>query len=124
MLAICFHLLGIDNGVSQSPFVKNGVITAKIGAPVYIVDGFSVTLVCNVTKGDPPISISWLHNGMPSESWGNVSTITVTNATDGDVFTCIAQNKRGFDAKRTEIYFLYKKSRLTIVSREAKKKQQ
>ena len=34
---------------------------------------------------------------------GNVSTITVTNYNDGDVFTCRADNDVGFDEESTTI---------------------
>ena len=40
-----------DEGISQPPTVENGVITVKIGSPVFIVKGFNVSIICNVTSG-------------------------------------------------------------------------
>ena len=96
----------IDGGVSQSPSVEKGNINAKIGSPVYMVNGFNITIICNVTRGEPPITISWLHNNQPYR--GNVSSIMITNATAGDMFTCRAVNKRGSDIKETQINFVHK----------------
>ena len=50
-------------------------------------------------------TISWYHNGELDQSRGNFSTtrITVTDATDGDVFTCRAENKIGFDHQQQTI---------------------
>ena len=78
-------------------------VKVKIGSPVYVVDGFDVTIVCNIVNGTRPITIMWLHNGVVDPTRGNVSTITVTNYNDGDVFTCIAENDVGFDMKITTI---------------------
>ena len=81
--------------------VERGVIKAKIGTPVYVIDNINVTIDCNVYKGISPITFSWYHNGTFDQSRGNVSsiTITVTNATviDGHVYTCKAENRRGSD---------------------------
>ena len=90
--------------------VQNGVIRVKIGTPVYIVDGFAVTIVCNVTDGVPPITtISWLNNGQPDHSRTNMSIVTISNAAHGDNFTCIAENNVGSVRKDTEIYYVHRK---------------
>ena len=96
----------IDGGVSQSPSVEKGNIKAKIGSPVYMVDGFNITIICNIIRGEPPITISWFHNNQPYR--GNVSSIMITNATAGDVFTCTANNTKGSDIKHTQINFVHK----------------
>ena len=94
--------------MSQSPSVVKGNIKVKIGSPVYTVDGFNINIICNVTSGESPITISWFHNNEPDQYRGNVSSIMITNATAGDVFTCRAYNKIGFDIKHTQINFVYK----------------
>ena len=78
-------------------------VKVKIGSPVYIVEGFDVTIVCNILNGTRPITIMWFHNGMIDPTRGNVSTITVNNYNDGDVYTCRADNDVGFDMKITII---------------------
>ena len=104
-----FVLLGvppdIDEGpfISQPPNVMPGDVTVSIGTPVYVVDGFNVTIVCNILNGTCPITIMWLHNGAPYAAGGNISTITVTDYNDGDVFTCRADNIVGFDMENTTI---------------------
>ena len=93
----------IDDGifVPQPPSVMSGDVTVRIGTPVYIVDGCTVTITCNILTGTPPITIRWLRNGMPEDPpRGNVSTI---NYNDGDVFTCRADNNIGFDMEMTTI---------------------
>ena len=104
-----FVLLGdppdIDEGpiISQPPNVMPGDMTVSIGTPVYVVDGFNVTIVCNILNGTRPIAIMWLRNGAPYPAGGNISTITVTDYNDGDVFTCRADNIVGFDMENTAI---------------------
>ena len=104
-----FVLLGdppdIDEGpfISQPPNVMSGDMTVSIGTPVYVVDGFNVTIVCNILNGTRPIVIMWLRNGAPYPAGGNISTITVTDYNDGDVFTCRADNIVGFDMENTAI---------------------
>ena len=72
----------------------------KIGTDVYVINGYNVTIDCNAS-GTPPITFSWLLNG--TEFRGNDSTITITNATYGDVITCRANNSIGFDEESTTI---------------------
>ena len=96
----------IDESVSQSPTVENGVITVKIGSPVFIVKGFNVSIICDVTSGEPPMTFSWFCNA--HQCRGNVSTITVMNPTEDDVITCRVENKHGFDKKDTRVKFVHK----------------
>ena len=95
----------IDEGpfISPQPSVPPGDIEVQIGSDAYVVDGFDVTIVCNILTGTHPITIIWLHNGVADPTRGNVSTITVTYYNDGDVYTCRAENNIGFDNKRTTI---------------------
>ena len=65
---------------------------------MYVFSGFDVIIDCNISNGTPPINILWLHNNeVINSSVGNSSTITITDAEDGDVFTCRANNNIGFD---------------------------
>ena len=114
---LLFYLLSlavppeIDNGpfIPQPPNVMPGNMTTRIGSNVCVVDGFDVTLLCNIVAGTRPITITWLRNGIPEVPLrGNMSTITVTDATAGDVFTCRADNVVGFDEETTTIYVFSK----------------
>ena len=99
----------IDEGsfVSRSPYIGRGNKRVKIGTPVYIRDGFDVIIDCNVVNGTPPITIEWFRNGSPDTTKGNISTITITDASNGDVFKCRADNIIGFDTEYTTIYVEY-----------------
>ena len=99
----------ISTGIFQLPFVQNAVIRVKIGTPVFTVDGFAVTIVCNVADRDPPITINWLINGQPDHSRINMSVVTIHNAAHGDVYTCIAKKDARFIRRHTKIYFVHKK---------------
>ena len=76
----------------------------KIGTPVYVYRGYDVIIDCKVVNGTPPINITWFRNGSPDPTRGNISTITITDAHNGDVFKCRADNIIGFDAAKTAIY--------------------
>ena len=89
--------------------VENGVMRVRIGTTAYTIDGLHVQIVCNATSnGELPITISWLRNGKNDETRGNVSMITVTDANDGDVFTCTANNTMIHNTSSTEIIFVNK----------------
>ena len=89
----------------QPPSVQKGVITVKVGVPVYTIHGFNVTIVCNVIGGKHPITIKWLRNGQPDQFIKNITIATVNDPNDEDVITCIAENEDGFDKKDTQIMF-------------------
>ena len=90
--------------VPRPSVITRGNKRVDIGTPVYVRDRFYVTIDCNIIHGTPPITIQWFRNGSPDLSRGNVSTITVINTTsNGDVFTCRAQNIEGFDTESTVI---------------------
>ena len=78
-------------------------ITVRIGTPTYVVDGSDVIIDCNVLNGTPPITITWLRNGVADPTRGNATNITVDDYHDGDVFTCRADNDIGFDMETTTI---------------------
>ena len=106
---MCIYPLGDPPDIDEGPpfpetkklIIKD--VEVKIGSPVYVVDGYDVTIICDILTGTNPISIMWFHNGAPDPTRGNVSTITVTDAADGDVFTCRAENNIGFDMENTII---------------------
>ena len=96
----------IDEGsfVSRPYNVTKGSKRVKIGSPVYVHVGFDVIIDCNIVNGTLPITIQWFHNGSHYPTRGNISnTITITNASNGDVFECRADNDIGFDTESTTI---------------------
>ena len=95
----------IDEGefTSVPLYVMNDTVQVKIGTPAYVIDGNDVIIDCNIDSGTSPINITWLRNDVIDLSRGNVSSITVTDANDGDTFKCRALNIIGFDIKETTI---------------------
>ena len=75
----------------------------KIGTTAYVIDGNDVTIKCNIASGTRPITISWFRNGLEDTSVGSVSTITISNVNDGDMYLCRADNRFGFDEEITMI---------------------
>ena len=94
-----------DEDVSQPVSVENGVMRVKIGSTAYIVDGFTVQILC-IVSSEHPITISWLHNEQHDQTRGNMTNITVTDANHGDVFTCVARHEFGSNRKETKIIFV------------------
>ena len=101
----------IDEGlhISRPSIITTGNKRVKIGTPVYVYTGYDVIIDCNIVNGTPPITIQWLRNGSPDSTRGSVSTITITDASNGDVFQCRADNTEGFDTKNTVIHVEYRK---------------
>ena len=103
------HILGIPPDIDEGPFIPQpatvppGDMEVQIGSPAYVIDGADVTLVCDLLTGKPPNTITWFHNGVVDLTRGNVSTITVTDYNDGDVYTCRADNDVGFNEESTTI---------------------
>ena len=97
----------IDEGpfIPQPPTIMPGDMTVTIGTPTYIVDGFDLTVVCDIASGTHPITIMWIRNDVPYPAGGNRSVITIpdTDYEDGDVFFCRADNVVGFDVENTTI---------------------
>ena len=109
-MQVIFFLLGepprIIKGTDDTSLptvVANETQKVTIGTPVYAVTGSNVIINCTIDRGTRPITISWYRNGVLDSTRGNVSIITITNATDGDNFTCEAQNSIGFDSSSTII---------------------
>ena len=101
----------IDEGsyVPRPSVITRGNKTVKIGTPVYVYTGYDVIIDCNIVNGTPPITIQWFRNGSPDSTRGNVSTITINDASNGDVFKCRADNIGGFDTEKTTVYLEYGK---------------
>ena len=103
------HILGIPPDIDEGPFIPQpatvppGDMEVQIGSPAYLIDGADVTLVCDIVSGTSPFTIMWFHNRVLDPTRGSVSTITVTDYNDGDVFTCRAENDIGFDEESTTI---------------------
>ena len=98
----------IDEGpVIPRPYsIKPEHKTVKIGSPVYIIDGFDLTIVCVTINGTPTITVRWFYNGVFNPSWMNASTITILNIglnMNGDHYTCRADNDVGYDEHTTTI---------------------
>ena len=104
-----FYLLGppeIDKGsyVPRPSIIAKGNKRVKIGTPVYVYRGYDVVIDCNILNGALPLTITWFRNGSPDATRGNISTITITDASNGDVFKCRADNDIGLDTENTTIY--------------------
>ena len=99
----------IDKGsyVPRPSVITRGNKRVKIGTPVYVHDGFDVMIDCNTVNGTPPINITWFRNGSPYPTRGSISTITITDASNDDVFKCRADNIIAFDTESTTIYVKY-----------------
>ena len=114
MITIAIFLLDppdIDEGsfVPRPSVIIRGNKRVKIGTPVYVYSGYDVIIDCKTVDGTPPINITWFRNGSPYPIEGNVSTITITDARNGDVLKCRADNDIGFDTENTTIYVEYGK---------------
>ena len=104
----------------QPPFIDEGsfvprpsVFTfdnqrVKIGTPAYVYVGYNVTIDCNIIAGLSPIAIQWYHNGSLYPTGGSLSVtnVTITNASNGDLWQCKASNSHGIDIETTIIYVL------------------
>ena len=111
---VCLHIIDppvIDKGsfVPRPSVITKGNKRVKIGTPVYVHDGFDVIIDCNTINGTSPINITWFRNGSPYPTSGSVSTITITDASNDDIFKCRAENIIGFDTENTTIYVVYGK---------------
>ena len=100
-------LLGNPPDIDEGPHIEKpekvteGNKRVTIGSPVYVRDGYSVTIDCTTVSGTPPITITWLRNGTPIA--GNANSITINDTNNSDVITCRAVNNVGFDEEVTTI---------------------
>ena len=102
----------IDEGsfVPRPSIFRRGDKRVKIGTPVYAYKGFDVIIDCNIVSGTSPMTITWFRNGSIYPTGENASTtITITDASNGDVFECRVNNSVGFDIENTTLYVEYGK---------------
>ena len=101
----------IDKGsfVPRPTIITRGNKRVKIGTPVYVYSGLDVIIDCKFLGGTPPVNITWFRNGSLDPTRGSVSTIRITDASNGDVFECRVDNIVGFDTGNTTIYVEYGK---------------
>lgn len=87
---------------------KESHLTVAVGSRVEIINGSSVTLVCN-SSGFPPPKLTWTRGIeiLPSDSNHEISeqslTIRDIQFADADEYTCSATNQAGQDAATTEL---------------------
>ena len=109
MHAYIHALLGDPPDIDEGPFIPlppvlpPGDMIVIVNSPAYIVDGFDLILVCRLVSGTRPITIMWLRDGEPYPTGGNNSRIAVSDYTNGEVFTCRADNIIGFDMENTTV---------------------
>ena len=100
-------LLGNPPDIDEGPLIEKPTnITEEnkrvtIGSPVYVHEGYNVTIDCTTVSGTPPITFRWFRNGTLIA--GDVNNITITDVNNSDVITCRADNNVGFDEEDTTI---------------------
>ena len=111
MIIIALDEPDIDEGsfVPRPSVITSGNKRIKIGTPVYVHGGFDVIIDCNIVNGILPITITWFRNGSLDLTRGNFSNITITDARNGEVFECRADNIFGFDTENTTIHVVHGK---------------
>ena len=107
-------LLGDPPCIDEGPMVQKpdeitkGNKRVKIGTDVYVINGYNVTLDCNIANGTTPIIFSWLLNGTEDSDYDDDdANITINDekyGPYGGVITCRANNSIGFDEKSTTIH--------------------
>ena len=100
----CVGIITFDEDASQPVSVENGVMRVRIGTTAYIVNGYTVEIVCNAFSNEIPLPIMWSRNGKPFK--GDTSLIIVTDAKHEDIFTCRAKNSVTSKEKSTKIIFV------------------
>lgn len=81
-------------------------VTSRVSPPGPVVEGTTVSLVCEATAGDSPISYSWTgpngHGVSPGDTDG---TVPVRFSASGDYgnYTCTAANEVGMDTAIVEV---------------------
>ena len=106
MYVFCVGIILFDEDASQPVSVENGVMRVRIGTTAYIVDGYTVEIVCKVSSDVATITIIWLRNGEPFGE--DTSLITVTDASHEDTFTCRVKNAVTSKEKDTQIIFVHR----------------
>ena len=93
--------------VPQPEVIPSTDMAVMIGSPAYIIHGYDLTITCSVVGGLSPISISWYRDGKLDTSRGNTSTVKISsiriNKDNGVVYTCRADNDRGYVEEFTKV---------------------
>ena len=105
MYVFCVGII-FDEDASQPVSVERGIMRVRIGTTAYIVDGYTVEIVCEVFSDVVPITFMWLRNGEPFGE--DTSLIRVTDANHEDIFTCRAKNAVTSEEKDTQIIFVHR----------------
>ena len=98
----------IERSEEEVSWGKESHLTVAVGSRVEIINGSSVTLVCN-SSGFPPPKLTWTRGieTLPRDSNHEVSeqslTISDIQFADADEYTCSATNQAGQDAATTEL---------------------
>lgn len=77
--------------------------------------GDSVQLTCHASKGDLPLTIKWLHNGLPmflhlgvvtNKIGDRISLLTIPSVKDQNSggYTCVAENAAGKTNYTAKLY--------------------
>ena len=81
-------------------------MTARVSPPGPVLKGSRVTLVCEATAGDPPISYSWISPiGKELISGSNSGNILVTFSASRDFgsYECIGSNRFGINKSQVNV---------------------
>ena len=70
--------------------------------PGPVIEGSTVTLVCEATAGDLPISYSWIGPNGPLEDTANIS-VTLQASVDYGTYMCTATNEFGSGTANVEM---------------------
>jgi len=87
---------------------KESLLTVAVGSRVEIINGSSVTLVCN-SSGFPPPKLTWTRGieALPNDDNHEIGEQTLTirdvQYADANEYTCTAANLAGQDAATTEL---------------------
>ena len=82
-------------------------VVATVQPPPVVIDT-NVTLMCTVTEGDTPYTITWIFGSSGdmvytgNETTGGFFTLTVTSA-DYGTYTCRAMNEFGMNSSTIEV---------------------
>lgn len=78
-------------------------VITRVNPPDPVIVGSIVSLVCEATAGDPPISYSWTGpTGEELSSVGNIS-VTISAREDYGTYTCTATNPSGTYISQVEV---------------------
>jgi len=98
----------IERSEEEVSWGKESLLTVAVGSRVEIMNGSSVTLVCN-SSGFPSPKLTWTRGieDLPNDDNHVIGEQTLTindvHYEDADEYTCTAANQAGQDAATTEL---------------------